>query len=119
MRIVVAGFVWAAAYNLTWAVAWRIGMREEWQNAAETIRQPLPWTPAVWQVWGIGTLALGMAIATYVAQSAPTRWNVAAAAGIVWLLLSVGMTVTAVQQGYAIRVVLLDAGVNLIAIAVG
>ena len=116
-RAFAGGALWAVGYNVTWGLAWQVVMRREWQAAAVAIQQPLPWTAEVWFVWGIGTVAIGIAVMAYVARGSPVRRNIVPAALTVWLLLSVGMAVTALPQGFTIRVVVMDAAANLIAIA--
>ena len=33
MRVIAGGALWAAIYNLVWAVAWFLFMRTEWRDA--------------------------------------------------------------------------------------
>jgi hypothetical protein len=114
--ILARGLLWAIVYNVVWGVAWGAFMHREWDAAAAAIHQPSPWAPAVWLVWGVITVPIGMAIIAYAVRRPRARQAAAAAGVAVWLLFSAGMTINGLRSGFSIRVLALDALVNLIAI---
>jgi hypothetical protein len=118
MRVIAGGVLWAAVYNLVWGVAWFLFMRREWREALAAIDRPMVWTTDVWIGWIALTLPIGVAIVAYTANSA--RSGSASKAAVysgatLWLLMTVGMTIWGWQDSLSIRILALDAMVNLVA----
>lgn len=93
-------------------------MRAEWVSSSVSRGQPMPWTTEVWVLWVILTLPIGLAITAYSPNH--KQHPIAAAltaAGLVWLLLTVGMVGYGWSDGVAARVLILDSAVNLVAMA--
>src|SRR2546423_10146948 len=117
VRVVASGALWALLYNLVWAVAWFAFMREEWRTAAAAIGRPMPWTGDVWILCGILTLPLGAAIVAYAASPGRCpRKGALHACFAMWAVLTPGMAISCIQ--FSMRVIALDASVNLIAMLV-
>ncbi len=118
-RVIVGGVLWAAAYNSVWGIAWFAFMRREWLRASSAIDQALPWTPAFWAFWLPSTVVIGIAIMAYVA-SRPDRNHIitsSIAAGLVfWVPATVGMAGWAWHESLPARTVVLDTGINLVAL---
>ena len=116
-RVVVGGVFWALLYNLVWGVAWFVFMREEWRSAAAAIGRPMPWTAEVWILWGILALPLGAAIVAYAASPARSALKGSLHACVaMWAVLTPGMAISCIQ--FSMRVIALDASVNLVAMLV-
>jgi hypothetical protein len=114
-RIVASGALWTLAYNFVWGVAWFAFMRKEWEQAVAAIRHPMPWTAEAWFLWVALTVPMGIAIMAYSAgRVRPSRAAISAAAAI-WLLLTVGVSAYSLSESLSIRVIALDASVNLVA----
>lgn len=117
-QVFASGLCWAAAYNAIWALAWFTFMRGEWQHAFAALGRPMAWTAEVWAVWGVMTVPLGVAVMTH-AQSRPRVLRAAVRASIVLMLVFVlGLTAWGVAESLSLRVLALDALVNLIAMPV-
>ena len=119
-RIVASGALWAMVYNLVWGVAWFAFMRSAWVDEFAARGQSSPWTAAVWFLWVVLTLPMGVAIMAHAASDArsPARAAVRAALAVC-LLLTLGMGGWGVQASVSIRVLALDAAVNLIGMVSG
>ena len=117
-QVFASGFCWAVAYNAVWALAWFTFMRGEWQNAFGALGRPMVWTAEVWTVWVVLTVPLGVAIMTH-AQSMPRVTLAAVRASIVLMLVFVlGLTAWGLAESLSLRVLALDALVNLVAMPV-
>ena len=106
------------SYNAAWFVAWFAFMRAEWERSSAATGQSMPWTVEVWAIWVILTLPLGLAITSYAPRG--DQHSIASAftaAGLVWLLLTVGMVGFGWSDGVPARVLVLDSAVNLVAMA--
>jgi len=76
----------------------------------------MPWTAEVWIVWGIFTLPIGGAIVAYAAsQPRSALKSSLLVGGATWILLTVGMAISCIQESFSKRVIAMDSGVNLIA----
>lgn len=118
-RLVASGAVWTLAYNLIWGVAWFAFMRREWQVAVTAIGHPMPWTAGVWFLWGVLTVPLGIALMAYSASRAPRETAAAVTAAVaIWLVLALSMAAYSMSQALSIRVIVLDASVNLAAMSI-
>ena len=118
MRMIAAGALWAAVYNVAWGVAWFLFMRREWRDAFAAIDRPLLWTADVWIVWIALTLPIGVAIVAYAANPARTVSAPQATvyAGMtLWLVMTVGMATWGWQESLSVRIIALDSIVNLVA----
>ena len=121
IRVIAGGALWAAAYNLVWGVAWFIFMRREWRDAFAAINRPLLFTADIWISWIVLTLPIGVAIVAYAAN--PARSVSASKATLyagmtLWLVMTVGMATWSWQDSLPIRIIALDAVVNLVALIV-
>src|ERR671924_1153169 len=120
-RVLASGVVWAAVYNGVWGLAWFTLMRGEW-IAATAGRQSMPWN-AIWIVWCLLSILLGVASMAYVRnQTGGGRGGVRpalGAVGVVWGPLTLGMVVWAWQAAVPLRVAGLDSFVNLVALLAG
>jgi hypothetical protein len=115
-RIVAAGAVWAVVYNLVWGIAWFAFMRLEWLDAMAAIKEELPFTPPVWDVWVALTLPIGVAAMAYLAGRPRSGSGSALSASLtLWLPLSIGTFASGVQDRLSVRVLALDAMANLVA----
>lgn len=115
-RTVASGAVWTLAYNLIWGIGWFAFMRREWQVAVTAIGHPMPWTGAVWFLWGVLTVPIGIALMAYSASRAPRETAAALTAAVaIWLVLALSMAAYSLSQALSIRVIVLDASVNLVA----
>jgi len=115
-RLVANGAVWTLGYNLIWGVAWFAFMRSEWQVAVTALGRPLPWTGGVWFLWAVLTVPIGIALMTYSASRAPRQTGAAVGAAIaIWLVLALAMAAYSSSQSLPLRVIVLDASVNLVA----
>ncbi len=114
-RVVVGGAIWAAAYNAVWAIAWFGFMRSEWATAAALSGRSMPWTPDFWIVWIPLTLPLGVAIAAYLngARQGRTLRTAVAASLVLWVPGTIAM---AVWFAFSPRTIVIDSGVNLLAL---
>lgn len=114
-RVVASGALWTLVYNLVWGVAWFAFMRKEWEGAVATIGRPSPWTAAVWFLWVVLTVPMGVAIMAYATGRARSTYIAAvSAAAAVWLLLALAMGAYSLSQSLSIRVIVLDSSVNLV-----
>lgn len=118
LRIAVSGIIWAAAYNAIWGVAWFTFMRHEWQSAFATLGRPHPWSSEVWLIWGLVTLPLGAAVMAYADSAQRRRALAVQAAFLLAFLFSLGMTVWGVQDSLPLRVLALDALVNVVSMPI-
>jgi hypothetical protein len=118
-RIAAASAVFALVYNALWGLAWLAFMRAEWIHAVAAIGEPLPWTPAVWLLWVLVTLSIGVGIMTHAAAQSRPRLAAVRAGAVTWLVLTLGMAAASLHQSLALRVVTLDSVVNLVGIVVG
>ena len=121
MRVIAGGVLWAAVYNLVWGVAWFVFMRREWRDAFAAINRPLLFTADTWIFWIALTLPVGVAIVAYAAN--PLRSVSAPKATVyagmtLWLVMTVGMATWSWQDSLSIRIIALDAIVNLVAVMV-
>lgn len=113
-HVVEGGALWALVYNFVWGIAWFAFMRAEWRAAATAVGRAMPWTTEVWILWGILTFPLGVAIVAYSTSPKRSALKSALYAGVaIWVVLSVGMAISCSQ--FSARVIMLDAGVNLLA----
>ena len=119
-RIVASGALWTVVYNFVWGIAWFAFMREEWEHAMSAIGRSIPFTPEVWFLWVVLTLPIGVVIMAFTADR-PKRRAMAAlsAAGGVWLILAGGTTIWGLLETLSMRVLALDACVNLVAMVAG
>jgi len=119
-RVVASGALWSVAYNFVWGVAWFTFMRAEWQTACFAIKRSMPWTGEVWFGWGAVTVLLGVAIMAYAAGQPRSPLKSSVYAGLaLWLVLSGGFTLWGRQSSFSIRVLALDAAVNLLGLLAG
>jgi len=121
MRAIAGGALWAAVYNLVWGLAWFVFMRREWREAFAAINRPLLFTVDIWIFWIALTFPIGVAIAAYAANPARSvsALKATAYAGItLWLVMTVGMAAWSWQNSLSIRIIALDAVVNLVAMIV-
>ena len=101
-------------YNLIWGIAWFAFMRDEWLDAMTAIGQPMPWTAEIWFVWVTLTMPLGTAVMAYTASHRHQELvHCLRASAMVWAVFAVGMTVWCIQASLSIRIIALDAGINL------
>lgn len=113
-RIVASGALWALVYNLVWGLAWFGFMRTEWERTAAALGRPVPWTAEVWFLWALLTVPMGMASMAYTAGRASSRNRAGVSAAMVlWLLFTAPMGAYSLEQSVPVRVVVLDALVNL------
>ena len=115
-RVVASGAVWTLVYNLVWGVAWFAFMDRVWDDSVAALGRPSPWTAPVWFLWVVLTVPMGVAIMAYATSGAPARSARTAAlsaSAAVWLLITVGMGAHSLSQGLPVRVIALDASVNL------
>lgn len=119
-RVVASGALWMVAYNLAWGIAWFSFMRREWFDAVAAIGKSSPWTAEVWFLWVLFTFPIGVAIAAHAAtqaSAAPTR--ALYAAGALWLMMTVGMSIWSTLEKFPIRVIAIDSAVNLAGMLAG
>lgn len=116
-RLVLAGLLWAAVYNLLWGAAWFTFMRREWHDAAAALGRPNPFGGAeVWLVMAALSLPIGIAILAYAAGHALSPAQAALRASLlIWVLMTMGMTGWGLSDSYSARVLALDSMVNFIA----
>jgi hypothetical protein len=108
-----AAVLWALVYNALWGLAWFGYMRGEWARAAVSLNRPMPWTAVVWFGWIALTVPMGVLVGAYVAsQSRPFAHSGLYASTAMAILMTAGMSVWALQDGYSFRVVALDSVVN-------
>lgn len=105
-------------YNLVWGIAWFAFMRKEWERAVAAIGRPLPWTAEVWFIWVVLTVPMGVAIMAYTAGRPRTIHSAVSAAVAIWLLLTLTMGAYSLSESLSIRVIALDASVNLVGLVV-
>jgi hypothetical protein len=117
LRVTAAGVLWSLVYNAVWGAAWFVFMRREWQTAFAAIGRGLAWTPAVWLVWVLTTIPLGVVLMSYAARSVDPRRAGVRAALAVFLIFALGMSVWGLQEALSLRVLGLDAMVNAVAMA--
>lgn len=119
IAILVAGLLWAITYGLVWAVAWFAFMRAEWYGALAVGGRVMPWEE-IWTIWAVLNVPLGVATAAYFRPSGggDSRANRPHAVVLVlWLPMTVGMTVWAWYESLSLIVIALDSAVNLAALA--
>lgn len=115
-RVVASGALWTLVYNGLWGTAWFAFMRKEWEGAVAAIGRPSPWTAEVWFLWAVLTVPMGVGIMAYAAGRARAPYTAAAtASGAIWLLLTLPMGAYSLSQSLSMRVIVLDAAVNLVA----
>jgi hypothetical protein len=116
LRVLAAGTMWAAAYNLMWGLAWILFMRRAWTEAAAVAGQSMPWTPQFWWIWIPMTLPFGFAVGAYVlSRPSPRtiRRDAVAASLVVWVPGTIGMAFgAALTPG----IIVIDSIVNLVAV---
>src|SRR5690242_10259854 len=113
-RIYVSGIVWAAVYDLVWGVAWFAFMRAEWQEAFDSLGQPMLWTPGLWAVWIVVTCVLGIALAGHAADK-PSPLKVWLRGSLVmWLFVAGGSDAAFVMMSFPTPTIVLDTLVNLV-----
>lgn len=115
LRVSVSGVLWATVYNALWGIAWFTFMRRAWDDAFAAIGQPLAWSPPVWQVWILVTVPLGIALMAFAHSGHRPRLRALQGAGVLCSVFVLGMTVWGMQEAFALRVLVLDALVNVIA----
>ena len=121
MRVIAGGAIWAAVYNLVWGLAWFAFIRREWREAFAAINRPLLFTADIWIFWIALTLPIGVAIAAYagsLARSVSAPKATVYAGITLWLVMTVGMATWSWQNSLSIRIISLDAVVNLVAMMV-
>ena len=118
-HLLAGGVLWAVAYNSIWGLAWFAFMRGEWLHATTAFGRGMPWTE-IWVVSVALTLPLGVATMVYVAGRADTKRRphpALAASFALWLPMTMGMTGWGWIESLSARILVLDAAVNLLAIA--
>ena len=116
-RVLAGRVLWTAVYNLVWVVAWFAFMRRDWLEATAAIKQPLPWTPQFWVVWVPLSLAIGVAMMTYIASHArasPVPNAALVASLALWVVMTIGMAGWGWQESLSMRVITIDSAVNLV-----
>lgn len=118
-RLLAGGVLWAVVYNSVWGLAWFAFMRGEWLRATAAFDRGMPWTE-IWVVSLALTLPLGVATMVYAAgraHSKPRPDPALAASFALWLPMTMGMTGWGWFESLSARILVLDAAVNLLAIA--
>ena len=110
--------MWAIVYNLLWLVAWFVHMGTEWRSVYDALGKPLPWTPSVLAFWALLTIPFGVAIALYAADKPNARRAAIHAAIALWIPLTIGGAAWMTSASLPLRLVVLDAIVNLAAVLV-
>ena len=119
-RVVASGALWMVVYNLVWGIAWFAFMRREWTEAVDSIGKSLPWTAEIWFLWILLTFPIGVGIAAHAAPHASVSVKPALyAAASLWLLMTLGMTVWLILDGFPVRVSVMDSVVNLAGMLAG
>lgn len=116
--MVIGGLLWALVYNCVWALAWFTFMRREWLDSTAALRKSMPWTE-IWVVSGALTLPLGIATVAYVAgraRAGPAPRAALAAGLALWVPMTMGMSGWGWYESLSLRILMLDATVNLLAI---
>ena len=117
-RAVSTGALWAVVYNYAWGIAWFAFMRQEWLVAVAAVRRLMPWTAEVWFGWVTITLPIGVLVMVYAdGQKRLPTLSALYASFSIWVVLTAGFCLSARQQGYSVRVLALDAAVNLFGMA--
>lgn len=120
VTVLVAGLLWALAYGLAWVVAWFAFMRAEWYGALAVSNRVMPWTE-IWSVWAVLNVPLGMATAVYFRQrerETPQANALMAVVLVLWVPMTLGMTVWAWYESLSLTMIALDSAVNLVGLAV-
>jgi hypothetical protein len=112
-----SGLAWAFVYNVLWGAAWLLFMRRIWHQAAAGFGRSLPWTLDVWLLWAALTVPIGWAIMAYARSHARPSPPALRGTVVVWVLMSGGMLGWGLQDSLSLQVLLLDCGVNLVAMA--
>jgi len=116
-RLIANGAVWTLVYNLIWGVAWFAFMRGEWERGTAAIHHEMPFTAEVWFLMVVLSVPMGIAIMAYTRDRPEAARRAAVSAALVlWLVFTVPMFIHAMQQSLPMRVIVLDSGVNLIAV---
>lgn len=119
VAILVAGLLWAIAYGLAWAVAWFAFMRAEWYGALAVGDRMMPWV-AIWSVWAVLNVPLGMATAAYFRareRRNPQENALVPVVLVLWVPMTVDMTAWAWYESLSLTMIALDSAVNLVGLA--
>lgn len=118
--VAAAAALWMIAYCLVWGLAWLVFMRREWTDAVASINRQSPWTAEVWFMELVFTFPMGVAISAHAAsQKSLTLKTAMYPAVALWMMMTVGMAIWSAQEGFPLRVIVLDSTVNLVAMLAG
>ena len=116
-RAVAVGALWTVSYNVVWAVAWFGFMRAEWTNAAAALARPMPWTAEIWFICTVLTIPLGIGVAVFLMGQRSRLYRAALMSGVtIWLVFAGALSFHGRSQGFAVRVLALDAAITLLAV---
>lgn len=119
LTVLVAGLVWAFAYGLVWGVAWFAFMRAAWYEALAVGNRQMPWTE-IWSIWAVLNVPLGLAAAAYLRHRERLSLSANGLIPVVlvlWLPMTLGMTVWAWYESLSLTLIAVDSAVNLAGLA--
>jgi hypothetical protein len=117
-RAIAAGALWAVVYDYGWGVAWFAFMHREWLDAANALHRRMPWTAEVWFAWVTITLVIGVLVAAYAkGQERHPSLSALYASLSIWIVMTAGFCFWWWEQGFSVRVLVLDSAVNLAGMA--
>lgn len=119
ITVLVAGLLWAFAYSLVWGMAWFAFMRAAWYGALAVGDRQMPWTE-IWSIWAVLNVPLGLATAAYLRHRERLSSSANALLPVVlvlWLPMTLGMTVWAWYESLSLTLIAVDSAVNLAGLA--
>lgn len=117
--MLVAGVLWAIVYGLVWGVAWFAFMESTWRDALADGDRQMPWT-AIWTVWAVLNVPLGVATAAYLRQRdriATESRALVAVVLVLWVPMTAGMIGWAWFESLSQVLIAIDSVVNLVGLA--